>query len=242
MKRAIITYLIIFLIPNLLFGQKQAVQKDTVSFYKHSFSVELGMNRASTIGNRYFEPLPLSISSNKYAGFTKLPSIGLQFSIYYEYKISVKIKIRSGVSFISRRRRYESDSITLAVIEQDNSHIQFTKPYIIKYQYTPVNLEIPIYIGYELSRFSVYLGIKAKIATYNISSTKDVSNSVVTNKNFNFEVPKNRYSYFMNLNLYYRLKSDKLKVFTGIDSGIYPGYSGYFYWQLGINVPIKKFN
>lgn len=242
MKKVVITYLIIFLIPTLLFGQEQAVQKDTASFCRHSFSAELGINRALINGSRYNEPIPLvgaDVNSNKYAGFTKFPSFGLQLNIHYDYAINPRIRIKSGLSFSNRRMTYKSDSITLAVIEQDNSHIQFTKPYIVKYQYNPINLEIPVYIGYELSRFSVYLGLKTKIAVYNMTTTKDINQFEQTSNNFEFNIPKKNDSYFIDLVFYYHFI--KTKFYLNLFSGIEIGSSGA-YFNVGINVPIKKLN
>lgn len=200
MKAVFITYLTVFLIPNLLFGQEQVAQKDTVSFYRHSFSVETGLNKELTTGSKYIKPAPLFVLSgenaNKYAGFTKSHPFGLQLNIHYDYAINHKIKIKSGIAVSNRKSTYESDSATLAVIEQNYPFIQYTRPYIVKYDFNSINVEIPVCIGYELERLSVYLGGKVMIATYNISSTEDVNNSVITNKDFSFEVPKTIHYYF----------------------------------------------
>jgi len=175
MKRIVTTYLIIFLIPTLLFGQKQAVQKDSVTFYRHSFSVELGTHYNYFPGDGYIQPLKLpAIDPGPYGGLTKKSSFNIQAGFLYTYHFNKSIAITSGLSYYNRKRIL----LRSAAVDTIDPSLYFLSPYI-EYRTSSNSIEIPLLIGYSIKKFSVLLGTKFKFLniwhTYRKTTSEEVN-------------------------------------------------------------------
>lgn len=244
MTKIAITYLSVFLTPILAVAQDYTAQNDSTSYSKHNFSVEVGVHRSLITGKRYIDPnicgrdvgdIGDSSGCCNLGGFTINPVNGFQFNALYDYSLHKNLSVRSGVSVFNRIDKFESDSATIADILSKKYYNVCPDPNIIKYKYSSINIEIPLYIGYKKDNFSAYFGIKALIAAYRRTTIGYVNNTESASAIFKFIPGKIIRTYF-DFKLYYLLKNSlcNFKVFAGVDFNDYSNY----YFQSGINITL----
>lgn len=241
MTKIAISFLSIFLTPILTVAQDYSAQNDSTSHSKYKFSVEIGVHRSLISGKRYIDPNicgrdPGDIPSCcKLGGFTINPVNGFQLNALYDYSFNKNLSVRSGVSVFNRTTKFESDSATIADIISKKYYGVCLDPNINKYKYSSINIEIPLYIGYEKNNFSAYFGIKALIAAYRRTTIGYVNNTESASATFKFIPGKIIITYF-DFKLYYLIKNSlqDFKVFAGID---FNDFGLSYYLQTGLNIP-----
>ena len=133
-------------------GQKQAVQKDTVFFYRHSFSLEVGTHYNYFPGDGYTAPVKYPspyLDVIPHAGLIKKSVLAAQLGVLYTYHINKSITVTSGLSYYNHKRVL----LRSAAIDTIDTSLYYISP-ILKERISSNSIEIPLFIGYSVKRFS----------------------------------------------------------------------------------------
>jgi len=217
--------------------------KDTVSFSKHDFSVELGLHRSSFTGKRYIQPpvCDWRYDCRNFGGYYEFPTTGLQLGFLYTYshQLIKHFKVGSGLYIVQRYSEYKGDSATLRKAGQSN--LLFTH-----LEYRPITLELPVNLVFFMNNASISLGIHRVIALYGeVKKTQAIGKKTVVRRlELSFLTYPSEYNYdnyYLSLKFYYNIKN-KLHDFQ-LFCGIYTDfYLSYYRVQGGLNIPIYSIN
>ncbi len=235
MKKIAIIYLLLILMPLLLWGQKNT---DTVSFRKHNFSFEFGGHYNYIYGPLYIPPRKGgTINTNPiYVGYTKKPAFAVHFGLSYIYKFNNGICLKSGLLYFNRKYITESN------IDSVKKYKPYpTIPYPIKNNSSSNSIEIPFYIGYSIKKLSLFIG--TKINLINFQHIHKINDNY-TEKNYNktyFSLGKGCVGdiFYFSSRLQYCLFKEKkfpISIYFATDSGYHLSED----FQIGLQININN--
>ena len=166
-------------IPILLFSL-QIFCQDSSNYKKpkFQFSFEIGAHYNYLFGKRFINPVVLPQQSwRPYVGYTKVPTTNIQAGFLLDYSHK-KWNLTTGLVYYNRSKIYISDSTTLGQVnefyKQYNHHSGI--PYynnninITRYDYSPNNIDMPLYLGYKINRIEFEIGVNISILKFTNTS------------------------------------------------------------------------
>jgi len=212
---------IIFIISQAnLFGQQI---NDTSNFSRFQYGLEIGGHYLYNFDGRY---IPAQIIYPRevfypYAGYLLSNSLGFQFGVVVNYKLTQRIILKSGLIYYKRKRLLDSDTSILK---------KYYDNYLtVSYDYSLHNFEIPLFLGYTSKHIEFTIGFKIRILSINNTKKRDAFGNeyAATNESFQRKVifrPDLRFYYLVNI------KNFKLKPYVGIDKD----FLNTFNFQVGV--------
>lgn len=180
----------ILLVPKYSLGQEQISEKPK-QVVKGSFGIAGAINYNLVSYRDKIKPpspgtSPFSVS-NRFTGFRYRNSLSYKFSIIYNL-VRKKTVFFTGIQYTNRRVILESDSNSVKKFQNRGG---YTSNKIIRYQYRPVGIEVPIYLGFQGGKGFFYFGGSFNIFYFYIMETiVDFDNN-----QFNTKIPSNAYSF-----------------------------------------------
>jgi len=143
----------IIILCFLLSVQTRA-QQDS-SQLRDRISVETGYH-ASYIGNSYLDLSNIKSSEEMayLVGYRIQSAGGFQISIIYDKIIRNNLSLSTGIVFFNRRTVLEIDSVSL-----NQLYPTFGDYGVLKYNYSPIKIELPFIVGYRVKNIDVQAGV-----------------------------------------------------------------------------------
>jgi hypothetical protein len=159
----------------LLFYACLSFSQDTVkksSEKKHFYSLIAGCGYYGDFGGKK-QTNPIHVlnalaESGQYRGFAKVPTLGVYAGGEWNYKISDKLRFSLSLLYYLRRDVFEGDYDTVlkyhAVVNYNSYYNMINN--VIKYNYTYLNLELPLMMDYKIRKCNLRGGIHLPIITH----------------------------------------------------------------------------
>lgn len=220
--------------------------QDSLRYDKVSFQLQLTGAYKTCFGNNYIEPTDEDsnheFGSSWYHRFNIKPSSRFSLGALVSFNFNENWALNTGVLYAVRNEILETSRATVLTygnfsVFTDLNNIST----ILKYDYVYHNLEIPLFVEYNLNKLHFYLGVTIPVLTYKEAKylyLKEASYiSATEEKQFNgweipvMVLPTIQVAHTIQIN------SLALKPFVGFGYGV-RGQEA-FHFQLGVNLPLE---